>query len=129
MNAHDAPCVVLLEDDPLARFGQEVLLRDWGFHVVADNTRAGLLKSLGEADVQVAAIIADYNLGGEDTGVDIARHLAESSSRPIPTVIMSASHGRSSSAAARKFGFTFLPKPIDPEDLHAWLTEATGLPE
>ena len=124
-----APCVVLLEDDPLARFGQEILLRDWGYNVVADTSRAGVLDALRQGDVAVAAIIADFNLGRGESGVDIARDIAASASKPIPTVIMSASHGRRSSAAARQYGFTFLPKPIDPDDLRAWLTEATALPE
>jgi CheY-like chemotaxis protein len=126
MNPPATPCVVLLEDDPLVRFGQEVLLRDWGYRVVADKSRAGVLQALEENDVEVSAIIADFNLGDGETGVEIARDLAVSASRPIPTVIMSASHGRRSSVAARRYGFTFLPKPINPDDLQAWLTEATA---
>jgi CheY-like chemotaxis protein len=55
--------------------------------------------------------------------------IAASASRPIPTVIMSASHERSSSAAAQRYGFTVLAKPINPEDLQAWLTDASALPE
>lgn len=125
MNPPVSPCVVLLEDDPLARFGQEVLLRDWGYRVVSDTSRAGVLQALGQDDVEVAAIIADFNLGDGETGVEIARDLAASASRTIPTVIISASNGRRSSAAARRYGFTFLPKPINPDDLQAWLTEAT----
>jgi two-component system, sensor histidine kinase len=129
MNPAVTPCIVLLEDDPLVRFGQEVLLRDWGYRVVAGRSRAGVLDALEQEDVEVAAIIADFNLGNGETGVDVACDIAASASRPIPTVIMSASHGRSSCAAARKHGFTFLAKPINPDDLQAWLTDATALPE
>ena len=124
MNLPVVPCVVLLEDDPLARFGQEVLLRDWGYRVVANASRAGVMDALRQEDAEVAAIIADFNLGDGETGVEIAHHIAASASRRIPTVIMSASHGRRSCADARAHGFTFLAKPIDPEHLRVWLIKA-----
>jgi CheY-like chemotaxis protein len=39
LNEDDAPCVVLIEDDPLVRLGQEMLLRDWGYRVVTGASR------------------------------------------------------------------------------------------
>jgi len=128
MNVPSTPCVILLEDDPWTRFGQEVLLRDWGYCVVAETSRAGVLHALGQQTAEVAAIIADFNLGGDDTGVEIARDIATAASRPIPTVIMSASFGRLSGVAARANGFAFLPKPVDPDLLRAWLDAATAPP-
>jgi two-component system, sensor histidine kinase len=119
------PRVVLIEDDPLVLFGQEMLLKDWGYRVVAGRSREAIRQALGDAPGDVAAIIADYNLGGEEIGADVARAVAESARRPIPTVVMSASLGRRSGAAAQLHGFALLTKPVDPEALHNWLVTAT----
>ncbi len=120
-----APRIVLIEDDPLVLFGQEMLLKDWGYRVVAGQSREAIRRALQDAPHDVAAIIADFNLGGPDTGADVAREVAENASHPIPTVVMSASLGRSSGAEASLSGFDFLAKPVDPEKLRDWLTSAT----
>jgi CheY-like chemotaxis protein len=120
-----APRIVLIEDDPLVLFGQELLLKDWGYRVVAGTSREAIRHALGDAPGDVAAIIADFNLGGAETGADVARAVAEAASRQIPTVVMSASMGRTSGAEALLHGFAFFAKPVDPEQLRDWLTSAT----
>ena len=120
--------IVLIEDDPLVVFGQEMLLRDWGYRVVAGTSHQALRLALKDAPSDVAAIIADYNLGGEVTGADVARAVAADAKRPIPTVVLSASLGQRSGAAAALHGFTLLDKPIDPEALRDWLVMATATP-
>lgn len=120
------PRVVLIEDDPLVLFGQEMLLKDWGYRVVAGTSREAIRVALMDAPGDVAAIIADYNLGGEETGADVARAVAEAAHRDIPTVVVSASLGRRSGAAAKLHGFAYLAKPVDPEALRDWLVAATA---
>jgi CheY-like chemotaxis protein len=124
-----APRVVLIEDDPLVLFGQEMLLKDWGYRVVTGRSRDAINKALESAPGDVAAIIADFNLGGSETGADVARAVARNASRPIPTVVMSASLGRSSGTQASLHGFTFFNKPVDPEQLREWLIAATATRE
>lgn len=124
--AADAPRVVLIEDDPLVRFGQEILLRDWGFRVAVGATREAIFAALKEAPNDVAAIITDFNLGGPETGATVALSIAASAGRSIPTMVMSASFGRRSAAAARANGFAFLAKPVDPNQLHDWLVAVTA---
>lgn len=121
-----APCVVLLEDDPLARFAQEVLLRDWGYRVVAGASRAKILPVIRNAPGDVAAIIADFHLGDDDTGAEIAQSIAAIANRKIPTLIMSASLGLRSAEAVGKYGFECMSKPVDPEQLRIWLVAATA---
>jgi histidine kinase len=110
-----APRVVLIEDDPLVLFGQEMLLKDWGYRVVAGASHEAIRQALDDAPEDVAAIIADFNLGGPETGADVARAVAKAASREIPTVLMSASLGRTSGEEAALRGFAFLSKPVDPE--------------
>ena len=121
------PRVVLIEDDPLVLFGQEMLLKDWGYRVVAGASHAEIAQALADSPQDVAAIIADFNLGGEQTGADVARAVAKDAHRPVPTVVMSASLGRRSGEAAALRGFAFFQKPVDPDQLRDWLVMATAV--
>lgn len=120
-NSTHAPRVVLIEDDPLVRLGQEMLLRDWGYRVAIGASRDEVRAALEDAPGDVAAIISDYSVIGPETGAEIALDIAAAAGQPIPTAIMSASMGRQSGAAAHAHGFTFFAKPVDPEQLRAWL--------
>ena len=110
--------VVLVEDDAMVRFAQELVLRDWGYDVLA----LGSSTDAKNANISgVEAIIADYHIGQGQTGADIAMDIARRENRSIPTLLLSGSLGRQSGQAAARFGFASLPKPVDPEDLRLWL--------
>jgi two-component system, sensor histidine kinase len=113
--------VVLIEDDVLIRLGQETLLRDWGHRVATATSRDAIQEELKDNPGDVAAIIADFDIGGPHTGVDIALAIAAAAGRRIPTAIMSASFGQSSGTAAALQGFAFFSKPVDPQELCDWL--------
>jgi two-component system, sensor histidine kinase len=119
-----ATLVVLIEDDPLVRFGQSMLLKDWGYEVIADASLSAVKAALKGARSEIAAIITDYHLGDAVTGPDAALALAKDVGTPIPTLILSASLGRSSGKAAALHGFDMLEKPVDPERLQGWLASA-----
>jgi two-component system, sensor histidine kinase len=120
LNSDNAPCVVLIEDDPLVRLGQEMLLRDWGYRVITGASRDEVFSAVGDTH-DIAAILSDFRVEGPETGADVAIALSAAAGRQIPTAIMSASLGRSSGIVAEKYGFTFFAKPVDPERLRAWL--------
>jgi len=113
--------VVLIEDDALVRLGQETLLRDWGHRVVAAASRDAIQAALKDNPGDVAAIIADFDIAGPHTGVDIALAIAAAAGRQIPTAITSASFGQVSGIAAALQGFAFFSKPVDPQELYDWL--------
>ena len=113
--------VVLIEDDALIRLGQETLLRDWGHRVAAAASCDAIQEALTDNPRDVAAIIADFDIGGLRTGVDIALAISAAAGRPIPTAIMSASFGQVSGIAAALEGFAFFSKPVDPQELCDWL--------
>jgi DNA-binding NtrC family response regulator len=113
--------VVLIEDDALIRLGQETLLRDWGHRVAAGASSDAIEAALKDNPTDVAAIIADFDIGGPRTGVDMAIAIAKSAGRSIPTAIMSASFGQISGIAAALQGFAFFSKPVDPQELYDWL--------
>jgi DNA-binding NtrC family response regulator len=127
LQMYDGPCVVLIEDDPLVRLGQEMLLRDWGYRVVMGASREEIFAALPDAQ-DVAAIVSDFSVEGPDSGADVALAISAAAGRRIPTAIMSGSLGRNSGDVARTRGFTFFAKPVDPEQLRGWLDAAIGAP-
>lgn len=113
--------VVVIEDDALIRHGQETLLRDWGHRVAAAASQDAIQQALKDNPSDVAAIIADFDIGGPHTGVDIALAVAAAAGRHIPTAIISASFSRGCATAAALRGFAFFSKPADPHELYDWL--------
>jgi len=113
--------VVLIEDDALIRLGQETLWRDWRHRVATAASRDAIQEALKDNPRDVAAIIADFDIGGPVSGIDIALAIAAAAGRRIPTAIMSASFGQVSGIAAALQGFAFFSKPVDPQALCDWL--------
>jgi CheY-like chemotaxis protein len=73
--------ILVVEDEPLTAFDNEVMLRDLGYEVV------GTLDSFEDAIVfidteQIDLILSDYRLSGERTGLDLA-HAAKGRGIPI----------------------------------------------
>src|SRR5260370_13334776 len=110
--------VVLIEDDPLVRFGQAMLLKDWGYRVVAEASLEAVKAALEGSPGEIAAIITDFHLGEAQTGPDAALELAKETGGSIPTMILSASFGRSSGTAAALPSSAILSKPLHPTRLH-----------
>lgn len=82
------PEILVIEDNPQIREIYAVLMHDWGYRVrsVASTGDAiGLIRSGYTPD----AIVADYNLGGGDTGIAAIRGVEELLGRPVPAVVIS----------------------------------------
>jgi len=120
--------VVLIEDDPLARFGLALLLKDWGYSVVAESSLEAAKAALDGTTAEIAAIVADFYLGEGKTGVDAALELAKRAGGAIPTMILSGDFGMSSAGATARHDFEMLAKPVDPERLKGWLASAIKPP-
>ncbi|MGE4281740.1 MAG: response regulator [Magnetospirillum sp.] len=79
--------ILIIEDSPPIRAIYTVLLRDWGYGVCsAASTRdvVALIRSGYRPD----AIVADYNLGGGDTGITAIETAEELLGRSIPAVMI-----------------------------------------
>ena len=73
--------ILIVEDEPLTAFDNEVMLGDLGYEVVGtlDNFEDAIARLESE---QVDLILSDYRLSGERTGLDLAR-AAKSHEVPI----------------------------------------------
>src|SRR5579863_5979803 len=105
------PRIVVIEDNPLVRAGQRMLLEVVGYCVAEISAPADLadFTSLSSPD---QAIIADFDLGPGMTGLDIALEIMRRAGKQIPTLILSASFGERSLAAAAAHGMPVMFKPV-----------------
>lgn len=119
------PCVIVIEDDPLVRTGQRMLLEHAGYRVIEIGQPSDLEHFKAVAGPR-DAIIADFDLGPGLTGVEVAEAIMQQTGRRIPTLVLSASFGSRSGPAATTGDMPMMFKPATEEKLLAWVAEATG---
>jgi CheY-like chemotaxis protein len=74
--------ILIVEDEPLTAFDNEVMLGDLGYEVVAtlDSFEDAIERLDSE---QVDLVLSDYRLSGERTGIDLAR---AAKNRKVPII-------------------------------------------
>ena len=118
-------CIVLIEDHPLIRAGQRMLLEHAGYRVIEIATAAdlaGFEAIPGGSQI----IIADFDLGPGMTGIEMAQDIMQRAGEWIPTLVLSASFGERSQAAATACGMPMMFKPAPEEQVLAWVDNAIG---
>ena len=90
-------------------------LRDWGYDIVEGESAEAVIAALGREKRPLAAVVTDYHLDGDETGVQAALTLAQHTGRQLPTLVITGSFGRKAQDEAGPQGFRVLSKPVDPE--------------
>ena len=121
------PRVVLIEDNPLIRAGQRMLLEHAGYHV-AEITAAADLADFIATTPGCNAIIADFDIGPGMTGIEVAQEIMRRAGERIPTLVLSASFGDRSQAAATASDMPLMFKPAAEERVLAWIANALDQP-
>lgn len=103
--------ILIVEDEPLAAFDNELRLEKLGYTVVAtrDNVREALLDLERET---VDLVLADIRLSGKRTGIDLAR---EAKAMGVPVLFATGSPPEQCAS----FALGSLPKPYTDRDLKA----------
>jgi CheY-like chemotaxis protein len=117
------PRIVLIEDNPLVRAGQRMLLEHAGYHVAEIATSADLAGFMPNGG-GYHAIIADFDLGPGMTGIEVALEIMQRAGGRIPTLVLSASFGSRSVAAAAAHEMPVMFKPASEEKVLAWVADA-----
>jgi len=119
------PRVIVIEDHPLVRAGQRMLLEIVGYEV-AEITSGADLEWFTPISGVSQAIVADFDLGPGMTGVEVALAIMRRTGERIPTLVLSASVGARSVAEAQAHEMTVMFKPAQEEKVLAWVAEALG---
>lgn len=111
--------IAVIEGDARTARALAMLLEDWGYASVCGTSAAQIADLLGDRVSSLAAIVADYELVGGETGEAAALELSAlaGGDRPFLLTTLNAS-------VERKLGSRqFLRKPFDPDNLRIWLAE------
>ncbi|MBY0430882.1 MAG: response regulator, partial [Rhodospirillales bacterium] len=116
--------VVLIEDEPSILKALSMILRDWGFDVVAASSEVEARNMLGRQGRSPNAIVADYRLRDGRTGAEAIRALRSLYNAPIPSIIITGDTAPERLREAEASGFGLLHKPVQPPLLQSMLSES-----
>ena len=122
--------ILVVEDDPDLRDLLRQVLQDEGHHVDLAPTSQGALDMVADGSFQPDLVMADYNLPGGMTGLQVAARLRESLPN-IPVIILTGEISTGTIQAVTRHGFIQLTKPVRPAELlrtieHMLLPEPPG---
>jgi signal transduction histidine kinase/CheY-like chemotaxis protein len=113
-------CVLVVEDEREIRAAMSVLLEGWGCHVVAAGSADEAETLLAHGGAVPDAILADYRLGGAETGVQLLLRLVARYPNAAP-VLISGDIGPEVLKEAEMSRIPMLHKPLRPARLRAML--------
>ncbi len=118
---------LIVEDNAAMRHGYAVTLRNtWGMRTVVVDGTARARAEMTQSGLLPDLILADYHLGGSDTGLRTITVLREQSGVEIPGVVVTAHRNAAMVRSCARHGIRVLEKPIRPEDLRDALLQLVG---
>jgi signal transduction histidine kinase len=119
------PVVVLVDDDAEIRASMRLLLESWGCRCVAGATLAEVESGLEALRVRPDAVIADYHLTGDVTGMHIVGSLRSAFGATLPALIITGT-AQASFQENPFAGIPFALKPVPPGKLRAFLAQSVA---
>jgi two-component system, sensor histidine kinase len=121
--------VLVIDDDPQLTEALARLLAEWGhLSLHAHNTVDALVAAnaaLREGGISL--IVADYQLGNGESGVDVIGEVRRRLGREVPAILMTGDTSTQAAEDARRQGLPLLHKPVDPAALQALIERATAV--
>ena len=118
--------VLLIEDNPSVLNAMRRLLSLWGVRAVAAKTRQEALAHLETATVPPDLAIADYRLP-DGQGIEVLKTVQRILRHPLPGIVISGDTTPAMIREAEAAGFQVLQKPVDPDELHAIMSEVLAV--
>ena len=111
--------VLCIDDESIILEGMTALLSAWDCKVLTCTNGEDAIKLVCENDVQ--AIIADFQLGENENGLQVIAHLRPHLSSPENVCLLSAIKTKNIQRYAANDNVRILTKPANPEDIHKFL--------
>ena len=113
---------LIVDNDPQALAALELLLKSWGWHVIALRDSPQVCAQLSAADGAAFDVaILDYHLDGGRTGLQL--YTTSLSRHALPTIILTADRDGELRQRLQDAGLTLLYKPLKPLALHQALLQ------
>ena len=123
---HNAPagrCILIIEDDRAVREALSLSLELEGFTTLSAASQQAAISLYSEHPGQVAAIVSDYHVDAEHTGVEIVKTLRAISAVPIPAVFLTGDTSLAIRSQQDVPASRLLNKPVDIAQLIQALAE------
>lgn len=119
--------VMVIDDEISVLEGTQVLLETWGCQVITASDQAEALASLAKLDRIPDAIIADYRLRNNQTGIDAVKAIWNTARKNIPALIVTGDIAAEQLREVHDSGLQVLHKPVPPLKLRAFLRHIHSL--
>ncbi len=104
--------VLVVENDPYVLFATTQKLETWGASVLAAKSTEEALTLVQDIGMAPDIILADYQLDGDDTGVQAIRLVREQTATHVPAIVITADRGPALVQIGARNDFTVLTKPV-----------------
>lgn len=112
---------VVINDEKESRFAMELLLRQWGCHVVTARSGEEAIELLANHLRTPDLIVSDYRLGGGLSGLSAIRRIREQCEQDVPAIILTGDVSAEDLQTLE--GVVVLYKPVNVERLRAAAAE------
>ncbi|AEP28238.1 sensor histidine kinase [Brumicola nitratireducens] len=113
--------VVVIDDEESIRQGLENILILWGYRVISASDLEQAMVQLTTKDLIPEAIISDYRLKDDKTGIDAIRAIHKIYGENIPALIMTGDIATDRLIDINSSNFQVLFKPVPPMKLRSFL--------
>ncbi|ABE58226.1 MULTISPECIES: hybrid sensor histidine kinase/response regulator [Chromohalobacter] len=114
--------VLCIDNETLILEGMKAMLEGWDCEVFTATSIGGAKSVLRHLDGDPDAILADYHLDNEVTGLMALEALEELCHGPVPGIVITADRTDEVAEEVRRNGYQLLLKPVRPAALRALLT-------
>ena len=114
--------IVCIDNETLILEGMTAMLSGWGCEVFTATSIGGAKSILRNMDGDPDAILADYHLDNEVTGLMALEALSERFTGAVPGIVITADRTEAVAEEVKRAGYQLLLKPVKPAALRALLT-------
>jgi signal transduction histidine kinase len=114
--------ILCIDNETLILEGMKAMLTGWGCEVFTATSIGGAKSVLRHLDGDPDAVLADYHLDNEVTGLMALDALSERFESAVPGIVITADRTEEVAEEIRRAGYQLLLKPVRPAALRALLT-------
>ncbi|NAW33901.1 NahK/ErcS family hybrid sensor histidine kinase/response regulator [Halomonas alimentaria] len=114
--------ILCIDNETLILEGMKAMLSGWGCEVFTATSIGGAKSVLRHLDGDPDAILADYHLDNEVTGLMALEALGERLEGAVPGIVITADRTEEVAEEVKRAGYQLLLKPVRPAALRALLT-------
>lgn len=116
-------CVLVVDDDQNVTLSMHKLLESWGCNVICAESAQSALFQLAQWDALPDLVLCDFQLGGDENGLDVVQVIHEGLSNSIPAIIITGDTSPTTLEQVEDAGLDILYKPVAEDELKRALTK------